>query len=324
MTKPRGSQAPRLDLYQQVTNQIIAALEQGVRPWTKPWSADHLATRVSRPLRACGKGYRGINVLILWLTGSARGCQSPFWLTFKQALDLGGHVRKGEKGAPVCYYDTFTKETADDTGAAREEQIPFLKHYTVFNADQCDGLPAHFHPPVLPEPAAETEAGRIDAVDRFIANLGAEIIDGGNRACYAQNADRISMPPFATFTTPTAYYSTLLHEMVHWTKHPVRLDRDCGRKQWGDEGYALEELVAELGSAYLCADLEVGLSEREDHASYIASWLTVLKNDKRAIFHAAAMAERAAAWLHACQPGIGEGAPEPAAGSGLQPLPIAA
>ena len=324
MTKPRGSQAPRLDLYQQVTNQIIAALEQGVRPWTKPWAADHLATRVSRPLRACDKAYRGINVLILWLTGSARGFQSPFWLTFKQALDLGGHVRKGEKGAPVCHYDTFTKEMVDDTGASREEQIPFLKHYTVFNAEQCDSLPSHFHPSTAAEPTVEPEAGRIAAVDWFIANLGAEIIHGGNRACYVQQADRISMPPFATFTTPDAYYSTLLHEIVHWTKHPVRLDRDCGRKQWGDEGYAREELVAELGSAYLCADFEISLSEREDHASYIASWLTVLRSDKRAIFHAAALAERAATWLHARQPEAGEGRPDPAAGNGPQPLAVAA
>ena len=132
------------------------------------------------------------------------------------------------------------------------------------------------------------------------------------------------MPPFATFTTPVAYYSTLLHEIMHWTKHQSRLDRDCGRKQWGDEGYAREELVAELGSAYLCADLEIGLNEREDHASYIGSWLTILKNDKRAIFHAAALAERAAAWLHARQPGVGDHGPEPAAGDDPQPLAIAA
>ena len=324
MTKLRSNQAPRLDLYQQVTNQIIAALEQGVRPWTQPWSANHLATRVSRPLRARGKPYRGINVLILWLTGTAKAYRSPFWLTFKQAVDLGGHVRKGEKSTPVCYYDTFTKETVDDTGATHEERIPFLKHYTAFNAEQCDGLPAHFHPPVLPEPTQEADAGRIAAVDRFIANLGAEITHGGTRACYSQSADRISMPPFATFTTPESYYSTLLHEIVHSTKHPSRLDRDCGRKHWGDEGYAREELVAELGSAYLCADLEIGLTERDDHASYISSWLTVLKNDKRAIFHAAALAERAASWLHARQPGAGEGDPEPSAGDGPQPLVIAA
>lgn len=324
MAKSRGSQAPRFDLYQQITNEIIAALEQGVRPWSKPWSVDHLAARVSRPLRACGKSYRGINVLILWITGTAKSYRSPYWLTFKQALDLGGHVRKGEKGAPVCYYDTFTKETLDDTGACREEQIPFLKHYTVFNADQCESLPAQFHPPAAAEPTLEAESGRIAAIDCFIANLGAEITHGGNRACYAQSADRISMPPFVAFTTPSTYYSTLLHEIVHWTKHPNRLDRDCGRKSWGDEGYAREELVAELGSAYLCADLAIGLSEREGHARYIASWLASLKNDKRAIFHAAALAERAAAWLHARQPGVGESAPEHAAGNGPQPLAVAA
>ena len=113
-------------------------------------------------------------MLILWLTSTAKSYRSPYWLTFKQALDLGGHVRKGEKGAPVCYYDTFTKETVDDTGASREERIPFLKHYTAFNAEQCDGLPARFHPPASPEPTPDADAGRIAAVDRFIADLGAE------------------------------------------------------------------------------------------------------------------------------------------------------
>ena len=302
--RAQGAETSRPDLYRQVTDEIIAALAQGVRPWVRPWSTGHLETRVRRPLRACGQGYRGINVLMLWLAGSARGYHSPFWLTFKQALELGGHVRKGERGSPVCYYDTFTREKAGDDGTTHEEQIPFLKHYTVFNAEQCDGLPAHLTPPPIPAVEPESMAGRIETVDRFIAHLGADIGHGGNRACYALYADRISMPPFPAFASPDRYYSTLLHELIHWTRHPSRLDRDCGRKRWGDAGYAREELVAELGSAFLCADLAVSLSERDDHASYIASWLEVLANDKRAIFHAAALAERAAAYLHSQQPSL--------------------
>ena len=314
----------RVDIYARITERIVTELERGVRPWVQPWSVGNTTGRITRPLRHNGEPYSGLNVLLLWSEAMARGFLAPTWMTFRQARELGGHVRKGEKGAPVCYYDTFTKETVDDTGASREERIPFLKHYVVFNTEQCEALPPHFYPAAAPQPTLEAEAGRIAAVDRFIANLGTEIIHGGNRACYAQQADRISMPPFATFITPAAYYSTLLHEIVHSTKHPSRLDRDCGRKHWGDEGYAREELVAELGSAYLCADLEIGLTERDDHASYISSWLTVLKNDKRAIFHAAALAERAASWLHARQPGAGEGDPEPSAGDGPQPLVIAA
>ena len=312
--KPAAHRGERFDLYQHVTNQIVAALEQGVRPWVQPWSSDHLACRVGRPLRACGKGYRGINVLVLWLTATAQGYRSPFWLTFKQALELGGNVRKGEHGAKVCYFDKLTREKLDQqTGETTEQRIAFIKTYTVFSAEQCEGLPQHFLPPpeLAPTPAA-VEA-RLAHAEAFIAHTGAAIRHGGDRACYSAAADLITMPPFPAFATPHDYYATLLHELVHLTKHPSRLDRDCGRKQWGDEGYAMEELVAEVGSAFLCADLGITTHAREDHASYIASWLAVLKNDKRAIFQAAAMAEHAAGWLHDQQPGAGDDETHPLA-----------
>ncbi len=170
----------------------------------------------------------------------------------------------------------------------------------MFNAEQCDGLPAQLAAPLPPETEPQPEVGRSETVERFTARLGADIVHGSNQACYALHTDRISMPPFPAFVTADSYYSTLLHELVHWTRHPSRLD--CGRKSWGDAGYAREELVAKLGSALLCADLGVGLNERADHASYIASWLQVLKGDKRAIFQAAALAERATDYLHAWQP----------------------
>ena len=178
--RAHSAEASRLDLHQQVTDQIIAALERGVRPWAKPWSMDHLETRVRRPLRTCGEGYRGINVLMLWLAGTARGYRSPLWLTFRQALAQGGHVRKGETGTPVCYYDILTREQLGDDGAAREEKIPFLKHYTVFNAEQCDGLPAQLAAPLPPETEPQPEVGRSETVDRFTARLGADIVHGSN------------------------------------------------------------------------------------------------------------------------------------------------
>ena len=191
---------------------------------------------------------------------------------------LGGNVRKGEHGAKVCYFDKLTREKLDQqTGETTEQRIAFIKTYTVFSAEQCEGLPQHFLPPpeLAPTPAA-VEA-RLAHAEAFIAHTGAAIRHGGDRACYSAAADLITMPPFPAFATPYDYYATLLHELVHLTKHPSRLDRDCGRKQWGDEGYAMEELVAEVGSAFLCADLGIATHARDDHASYIASWLAVLK-----------------------------------------------
>ena len=308
--KPGAARSERFDLYQHVTDQIVAALDQGVRPWVKPWSAEHLSGRVSRPLRACGKNYRGINCLVLWLTATAKGYGSPYWLTYRQAVELGGNVRKGEHGAKVCYFYRITREAVDqNTGEATAQHIPFIKTYTVFSAEQCEGLPAHFTATPAPASTPEIDEARLAHAEAFIAHTGADIRYGGDRACYAITADRISMPPFAAFASADAFYSTVLHELCHYTKHEKRLNRDCGRKTWGDEGYAMEELVAELGSAFLCADLNIGLTERMDHASYIDSWLRVLRGDRRAIFQAAAMAERAADWLHACQPAAGGGEP---------------
>jgi antirestriction protein ArdC len=176
---------------------------------------------------------------------------------------------------------------------------PFLKEYTVFNAEQCEELPAHFY--ALAE-APKEKIERIERAERFFAGTRATIEHGGNRAYYAITTDTIRMPPFETFRDAESYTATALHETVHWTRHPSRLDRDLGRKRWGDEGYAMEELVAELGSAFLCADLQITPELREDHASYIENWLKVLKDDKRAIFTAASHASKAVDFLHGLQP----------------------
>lgn len=288
------------DIYERVTAQIVAELEKGERPWLKPWNAEHAAGRITRPLRANGIPYRGINVLMLWGSAVEQGFSAPLWLTYKQAQELGGQVRKGEKGSLVVYANTITRtETDEATGEEQERDIPFMKGYTVFNAEQVDGLPAHFY--ALAAPALDPVA-RIARAETFFAATGADVWHGGNQAYYTAAADRVQMPPFETFRDAESYYATLAHELTHWTKHPKRLDRDFGRKKWGDEGYAMEELVAELGAAFLSADLDLTPEPRADHAAYIASWLKVLKDDKRAIFSAAAYAQRAADYLTGLQP----------------------
>lgn len=286
----------RQDVYERVTNRIIADLEQGVRPWMKPWSGEHAAGRIARPLRANGIPYRGINIIMLWAEAAEKGYAAPIWMTFKQAQELGAHVRKGERGSLVVYASTLHKtETDEASGAEIERDIPFMKGYTVFNAQQIDGLPDHYT-----APAAKTldPVQRIERADAFFAGTGADIRHGGNRAYYSPSEDRIQLPPFETFKDAESYYATLAHEGIHWTNHKSRLDRDLGRKRWGDEGYAAEELVAELGAAFLCADLDITPEVMEDHAAYIGNWLKVLKDDKRAIFTAAAHAQRAADFLH--------------------------
>jgi antirestriction protein ArdC len=293
------------DVYSRITEKIVADLEQGVRTWMKPWNAEHAAGKITRPLRFNGKPYAGINILMLWSEAMTAGHNAPIWMTFRQAKELGGHVRKGEHGTTVVYASTFRKTGTDEnTGEEIEQNIPFIKGYTVFNADQIEDLPARYYataePPIL-EPAA-----RIERLEAFFAHTDATIRHGGNRAYYAVGPDYIRMPPFEFFKDPESYYATLAHETTHWTRHPSRLDRDLGRKRWGDAGYAMEELVAELGAAFLSADLDLTPEVREDHAAYIGSWLKVLKQDKRAIFTAAAHAQRAADLLHGLQP-----APQP-------------
>ncbi|MGR8932137.1 MAG: ArdC family protein [Gammaproteobacteria bacterium] len=289
------------DVYTRITDKIVADLEQGVRPWLKPWNATHAAGSITRPLRHNGIPYSGVNVVMLWMEAEERGYCAPIWMTFRQAKELGGHVRKGEHGSLVVYANTIHKTEVDgDTGEEVEKDIPFMKGYTVFNVEQIEDLPSHYY--AKAEPPTQSAAERIEKAECFFAHTKAEIHHGGNRAFYAIGPDRIQMPPFEFFKDPESYYATLAHETTHWTRHPSRLDRDFGRKRWGDEGYAMEELVAEIGSAFLSVDLGLTPELREDHAAYIGSWLEVLKNDKRAIFSAAAHAQRAADFLNGLQP----------------------
>jgi antirestriction protein ArdC len=288
------------DVYTRITSKIIASLEQGVRPWIQPWNAEHAAGKITRPLRHNGQAYSGINILMLWASAMEQGFSCPIWMTFKQALELSAQVRRGEKGSLVVYANAITRTEHDDgTGQDVEREIPFLKGYTVFNVEQIEGLPAIYHAKVEPK---LTPVERIARAEEFFAATKAVINYGGTRAYYAAGPDRIQMPPIEAFRDSESFYATLAHESTHWTRHDSRLQRDFGRKTFGDEGYAREELVAELGSAFLCADLELTPEVRDDHASYIASWIEVLSSDKRCVVQAASYAQKAVDYLHGLQP----------------------
>ena len=291
----------RVSLYEEVTAKIIAQLEAGVFPWVQPWST---AAVPGLPRNVVsGRVYSGINVLILW-GAVIEGCYpSQDWLTFRQALAAGGCVRKGERGHSVFYVNRFTPENArgeaegsvqgkgaNASQGSEPRSIPFLKRFTVFNAAQCDGLPARLTADLTPLPMREQHARAED----LIAATGADFRIGGARAFYSPSGDFVQVPPQPAFTQQIDYYRTALHELGHWTGHASRLARDQSGC-FGTALYAREELCAELASAYLCASLGVVPSVR--HADYLGSWLAVLRSDARAIFKAASQASKAADYL---------------------------
>jgi antirestriction protein ArdC len=241
MKMNRKSTGDRIDIYTRITDRIVADLEQGVRPWMKPWSVANTDGRITRPLRHNGLPYSGMNVLLLWSEGVARGFSSPMWMTFKQALELGAAVRKGETGSTVVFASRFTKSESDGHGNEVDREIPFLKAYSVFNIEQIDGLPDRYceQPVSVLDPVV-----RIDQADRFFRNTGAVIRHGGSRAYYSPVSDHIQMPPFETFRDATGYVATLSHEATHWTAHPDRVGRDLSRYAKDKSERAREELIA--------------------------------------------------------------------------------
>jgi len=283
----RGGQSPAA----RITQEIITRLEAGTKPWIKPWRG----VPVSRPLRACGTPYRGMNVFWLWMVADTCGYASPFWMTYNQAQRLGAQVRKGERSTIAIFYKSYTREVESaESGETAEESRRVLKAYPVFNADQADGLPERFHPAAaleLVEPA-----GREQELDAFFAAIPAELRHRGDEAYYEPLADRVTMPPANLFTGMDHYYATLAHELSHWTGHASRLDRDL-RNRFGTAAYAAEELVAELSSAMLGAELGLPVAHLDNHASYINHWLRLLRDDDRAILTAAAKAEEASSLL---------------------------
>lgn len=267
------------DIYQTITNQIIEVLEQGSAPWVKPWSAAGLSRNA-----VTGREYSGINTILLAMTPYA----SPLWLTYNQAKAAGAQVRKGEHGTTIVLFKPFQVADVNNPEGA-EKTIPLLRSFTVFNSQQIDGLPEKYT--ATPKPQ----------LDNFTDNEQAELLlaqavieHGKGRACFIPSADVIYMPNKNDFKSIPDYYATGLHELTHWTGHKARLARDFNGR-FGDSAYAFEELIAELGAAFLCA--HCGIDGQLQHASYIASWLKVLKSDKRAIFTAAAAARKSTEFL---------------------------
>lgn len=289
--RPRrgGNAAPRVSLYDEVTAQIIAQLEEGFFPWVRPWSGGNAVTGLPRNAIS-GRHYSGINILILWGAVIDGGYPSQDWLTFRQALAAGGCVRKGEKGRTVFYADRFTPDDDGQGQGDKPRSIPFLKRFTVFNAAQCDGLPER----LTAEPAPLPERELHEQAEGLIAATGADFRTGGTKAFYNPSGDFVQVPPQPAFTHQIDYYRTALHELGHWTGHRSRLDRDQSGG-FGCAKYAREELCAELASAFLCAAL--GIVPTVRHADYLGSWLAVLRQDNRAIFKAASAASKAADYL---------------------------
>ncbi|PHR56318.1 MAG: antirestriction protein ArdC [Robiginitomaculum sp.] len=289
------------DLYQSVTDTVIAQLEAGCVPWVQPWARVGEMSGTKTPMGLPTNGhtsrqYSGINILLLWGAAIDTKRTTQTWLTYKQALELGGNVRAGESGTTVCYASTFTPKAEKEraaTNGLEPQSIGFLKRYTVFNADQCEGLSDEFYKDVEPLPDCEI----IPIAENLINATGADFRIGGDKAFYMPSKDLIQVPPQPAFFKQINYYRTCFHELGHWTGHTSRLDRD----QKGNKGtklYAREELVAEMTSAFICAHL--GIQPTVRHTDYLGSWLRLLKDDKRAIFKAASQASKSANFILEC------------------------
>ena len=290
--KHPASGAGKPSLYQEVTDRIIAELEQGRVPWVQPWGRAKAGLGLPRNA-ATGRRYSGVNILILWGAVIERGFAGQHWLTFRQALDMGGSVRKGERGTTVCYADHFIPK--DEQERARREgdeaaAVPFLKRFTVFNVAQCEGLPALFEGTSEPLPEREL----IPQAEALIVATRADFRIGGDRAFYVPSDDFIQVPPQPAFHEQINYYRTCFHELGHWSGAGHRLARDLSGRS-GSKPYAREELVAEMASAFVCAAL--GIVPTVRHADYLGSWLAVLREDNRAIFRAASQASKAADFI---------------------------
>jgi antirestriction protein ArdC len=314
---PRRSSAPetaRASLYDEVTNRIVAELEAGRVPWVQPWGRPDGAGPGIPRNALTGRTYSGVNILILWGAVIDRGWPAQCWLTFRQAREAGGAVRKGERGTTVVYADRFVPEAEKTRAAATGEDaraIPFLKRFTVFNVAQCDGLSGNpevrgtagsrRRPGLAADPAPLPERQIVPVAEEVIAASGVDFRIGGDMAFYVPALDLVQVPPQPAFFQQINYYRTALHELTHATGHSSRLDRKL-LNAFGSKDYAREELVAEMGSAFLCAAL--GIIPTVRHADYLGAWLEVLREDNRAIFRAASAASKAADWIlarHAAQ-----------------------
>jgi antirestriction protein ArdC len=283
----------RASLYTEITDKIIAELEAGRIPWVQPWGTAAIKAPLAMPRNASTqRGYSGINVLILWGAVIEHGFSGQSWLTFRQALGLGGHVRKGERGTTVVYADRFVPQGERQHAAETGEEpgtIPFLKRFTLFNTDQCD-LPEDVAASVVPPPPDQIEP----QAEALIAATGADFRIGGAQAYYNKTGDFVQVPPPAAYFEPINWHRTAFHELSHWSGAAARLGRDLSGS-FGSKSYAREELVAEMAGAFVCATL--GIVPTVRHADYIGSWLEVLREDNRAVVRAASAASKAADFL---------------------------
>jgi len=271
-------------IYAEITNQIIKQVEKGAMPWVKPWRVDASADKniISQ------KPYQGINRLILGMTSMIRGFETPVWGTYKHWESLGAQVRKGEKGTKIVFFKPVAKSEPDAEGN-EQKGYAVLKGYWVFNASQVDGI-------AIMKPETDNNAFQdVALAEERIVKTGAVIRHGGDAAFFAPSADAIQMPNKSSFDTESSYYATIFHELTHWSGAKHRLDRVFGKK-FGDSKYAFEELVAEMGAAFLCQDH--GIQGELRHAGYIANWLNCMREDSKAIFKAAALAQKAADYIN--------------------------
>jgi antirestriction protein ArdC len=281
----------RRDLYQDVTDKIVAAMQSGTMPWQRDWSIAGSAV----PMNAISeRPYSGINVLLFWMSAD-KGYARPRYLTFKQAKEAGGTVRAGEHGTKIYFYKQLVirdKAAAPGEISSADRTIPMLREYTVFNVSQCDGLPDRVANGETAAPRNQDE--REAMADDFIKSTGADFREGVGAPYYVPSKDFISIPAFASFNSRPAFYATAFHELTHWTGAKSRLDRDLSTR-FGEHGYALEELVAEIGAAFLCAEFGFDVVSRS--AAYLEGWLKAIKDNPRAIFTAASKASKAAEYL---------------------------
>jgi len=279
-TKKVFKKEASVDIYQEVTDQMIELLELHVSDWVKSWSVSGLPVNISS-----SNNYRGINVPLLGCASAKKGFDSNVWGTYKQWADKGGQVKQGEKGTMAVFYKSLNIK---DDETDEEKKIPMLRRFVLFNSDQVDGVEV-----VKPVTFINDT---IEAGQAILSGSGADIRHGGSVAFYTKGEDYIAMPDLERFHSSTDYYLTAFHELTHWTAHKSRLDRNMSSR-FGDNAYALEELIAEMGSAFLAAHTGLSVEPREDHAKYLNSWLNVLKADKKAIFTAASKAQAASDFI---------------------------
>ena len=285
------------DLYTAVTNQIVAQLEAGnLQPWKCPWSK----TGGGFPLRHNGTPYRGCNVLWLWMTAALKGYGSPYFMTFQQAKEYGGSVRKGEKSTPVLFCQPMSKDTMREDGTEGKESYWIARSYNVFSADQIDSLPPQFSQ--QPTPTLD-EVQRIEHAETYFANTGAKVIHEGYGAHYQPMSDTIRLPAFGFFDSPAAYYATRAHETHHWAGVAHRLGRFAYVDQKTD-AYAKEEIIAELAATMTMAQLGIEANSSADHAAYLDHWIRAMKEDASYIFKAASKAQQSCDFLNGLQPPV--------------------